>query len=55
MVKGVSEGDIVADVEFQGSITRICLTNVCMYPDGKILSLQVLDQKGFESHIVGGS
>jgi len=41
MVKGVGEGDIVADVEFQGNITRICLTKVMHVPgaNGKILSL----------------
>ncbi len=56
MVKGVGEGDIEADVEFQGDTTRIRLTKVMHVPsaDGKILSLKALDQKGFESHIIGG-
>jgi len=55
-VKGVGEGDIIADVEFQSDIMRICLTKVMHVPgaDRKILSLQVLDEKGFESHIEGG-
>ena len=41
MVKGIGEGDVVADVEFQGNTTRICLTKVMHIPgaDGKILSL----------------
>ena len=48
MVKGLGEGDIVADIEFQGKVTRIRLTQVMHVPgtDGKILSLKVLDQKG---------
>ena len=56
MVKGVGEGDIVADIEFQGKVTRIRLTQVMHVPgaDGKILSLKVLDQKGFECRIYGG-
>jgi len=56
MVKGVGEGNIVADIEFQGKITRIQLTQVMHIPaaDGKILSLKVLDQKGFECQIYGG-
>ena len=55
-VKGVGEGDIMADVEFEGKTTRICLTQVMHVPgaDGKILSLKKLDQKGFEIHIIGG-
>jgi len=55
-VKGLGEGDIVADLEFQGKVTRIRLTQVMHVPeaDGKILSLKVLDQKGFESRICGG-
>ncbi len=55
-VKGLGKGDIIADVEYQGSVTRICLTKVMHVPgaDGKILSLQVLDEKGFQSHIEGG-
>src|SRR6266481_1756031 len=54
-VKAVGEGDIVADIEFQGKIARIQLTQVMHVPgtDGKILSLKVLDQKGFESRIIG--
>ena len=55
-VKGVGEGDIVADIEFQGKVTRIRLTQVMHIPgaDGKILSLKVLDQKGFKCWIYGG-
>ena len=35
---------------------NVHLTQVMHVPgaDGKILSLKVLDQKGFESHIIGG-
>ena len=35
---------------------RVHLTQVMHVPgaDGKILSLKVLDQKGFKSHIIGG-
>jgi len=54
-VKGVNEGDL-AKIEFEGKVTRICLTQV-MYvlgTDGIILSLKKLDQKGFETHIIGG-
>jgi len=48
MVKGVGDRDIMADVEFEGKTTRICLTQVMHIPDadGKILSLKKLDQKG---------
>ena len=55
-MKGLGKGDIIADVEYQGSVTRICLTKVMHVPgaDGKILSLRVLDEKGFQSHIEGG-
>jgi len=54
MVKGVGEGDIESDLEYGGNSTRICLTCVMHVPgaDGKILSLKVLAQKGFESHIL---
>ncbi len=56
MVKGVGEGDIVANIEHGGKNMRIHLNNVMHVPsaDRKILSLKVLDQKGFKSHIVGG-
>jgi len=56
MVKGVREGEVMADVEFEGKMTRIHLTQVMHVPgaDGKILSLKKLDQKGFEIQIVGG-
>ena len=56
MVKGVGKGDIEVDIEFQGDTTQIRLTKVMHVPgaDGKILSLKVLDQKGFKSHIIGG-
>ena len=55
-VKGVREGDILANAEYKGKCTRIKLTQVMHVPkaDGKILSLKVLDQKGFKSRIVGG-
>ena len=55
-VKGIREGNIVADIEFQGKVTRIRLTQVMHVPgtDGKILSLKVLDQKGFECQIYVG-
>jgi len=41
----------MADIEFEGKTTRICLTQVMHIPgvDGKILSLKKLDQKGFKS------
>src|SRR5882724_3586279 len=55
-VKGVGERDVMADVEFEGKMTRICLTQVMHVPgtDGKILSLKKLDQKGFEICIIEG-
>ena len=54
-VKGVGESDIIADIAYGDKTTRIQLTKVMHVPnaDGKILSLKVLAQKGFESHIVG--
>ncbi len=54
-VKGVGEGDIIADITYGDKTTRIQLTQVMHVPNagGKILSLKVLAQKGFESHIVG--
>ena len=56
VAEGIGEGDIIADVEYRGRHTRIQLTRVMHLPgaDGKILSLKVLDQKGFESRIIGG-
>ena len=46
----------MADVNFEGKMTRICLTQVMHIPDadGKILPLKKLDQKGIEIHIIGG-
>jgi len=37
MVKGVGEGDIKEDIEFEGKTMRICLTQVMHVPgtDGK--------------------
>jgi len=55
-MKGIGEGDILADISFRGETKKIRLTNVMHIPsaDGKILSLKVLDQRGFKSHIAGG-
>ena len=55
-MKGIGEGDILADINFWGKTKKIRLTNVMhlLGADGKILSLKVLDQRGFESHISGG-
>src|SRR5882724_5860384 len=55
-VKGISEGDILAEINFQGKTKKIRLTNVMHIPgaDGKVLSLKVLDQRGFKSRIAGG-
>src|SRR5467141_196514 len=54
MVKGAGEGDIDADMVCRGKTTRIHLTQVMHVPEaeGKILSLKVLAQRGFESHIL---
>ena len=53
LVKGTSEGDIDVKVECGGKITKIRLANVMHVPgaEGKILSLKMLAQKGFKSHI----
>ena len=53
-VKGAGEGNIDADIEYRGKTKRIQLTGVMHVPEteGKILSLKVLAQKGFESHIL---
>ena len=53
-VKGEGEGDIDADIEYGGKITRIHLTRVMHIPKakGKILSLKVLAQKGLKSCIL---
>ena len=53
----MGEGDVLADVEYQGKTTRIQLTQVMHIPsvDGKILSLKVLDKRGFECRIFNGS
>ena len=50
-VEAIGEGDIFADVHYDSKTTRIQLTRVMHVPraNGKILSLKVLDQKGFES------
>jgi len=55
-IKVVGEGNILADIKFGNKITRIQLTQVMHVPgaDGKILSLKMLDQKGFETRISGG-
>src|SRR5882724_660229 len=52
-VKGIGKGDNMADIEFQGKITCIRLTQVMHIPgaQGKILFLKLLDQKGFECRI----
>jgi len=55
-IKGVGEGDFMANIEYEGRVTRICLTQVMHILDveGKILSLKQLDQKGFERCIIAG-
>ena len=55
-LSGQSAKETLADIEFQGKISRIRLTQVLHVPgtDGKVLSLKVLDQKGFESQKKGG-
>ena len=56
-MKGVREGNIIADIEkYEGKVTRVFLTQVMHVPDaeGKILSLNKLDQKGFEIRMVAG-
>jgi len=55
-VEAIGEGDIFANVHYDSKTTRIRLTRVMHVPraNGKILSLKVLDQKGFESRIMGG-
>jgi len=51
-VKGAGEGDIDVEVEYGGKITKIRLTRHARTGgEGKILSLKVLAQRGFESHI----
>ena len=56
MVKVVSEGNIQVDINFKGKVRRIQLTQVLHIPgvDGKILSLKILDQKGFKTRISRG-
>jgi len=53
-IKGVGEGDITADIEFEGKNMRIRLTQVMHIPSthGKILSLKILARKGFKSHVL---
>ena len=55
-VEGVGEGEIIPNIDYKGKCMRVHLTQVMHVPgaDGKILSLKVLDQKGFKSHIIGG-
>ena len=55
-VQGIGEGDVLVETKYQGRVTRIQLTKVMHVPgaEGKILSLKVLDQKGYESRIVNG-
>ena|SRR5882724_6683071 len=55
-MKGIGKGDILADINFRAKTKKIRLMNIMHVPgvDGKILSLKVLDQRGFESHITGG-
>ena len=50
----MGEGNIEADIECGSKTTRIHLTQVMHVPEaeGKILSLKVLAQKGFQSHIL---
>jgi len=54
MVKGEGEGDIDIDIKYGAKTMRICLTQVMHVSEaeGKILSLKVLVQKGFKSHIL---
>src|SRR5882672_3221289 len=55
-IEGVSEGKIVANIEYGGKLTQICLMQVMHVPkvEEQILSLKVLDQRGFESCIARG-
>ena len=55
-MKGIGKGDILAEINFRGKTKKIMLMNVMHIPgaDGKVLSLKILDQRGFESHIAGG-
>jgi len=54
MVKGEGEGDIDIDIKYGAKTMRICLTQVMHVSEaeGKILSLKVLVQKGFKSHML---
>jgi len=54
LVKGAGEGDIEVDIKCGGKTTRSCLTQVMHVPkaEGKILSLKVIAQKGFQSLIL---
>jgi len=53
LVKGTGEGHIDIKVECGGKIAKIQLANIMHVPgaEGRILSLKVLAQKGFKSHI----
>jgi len=55
-VKGIGEGDILAEISFRGETKKIRLTNIMhvLSAVGKILSLKVLDQRGFKRYITGG-
>jgi len=46
-LKGIGEGDIVVNIEFQGKVTQICLTQVMHFPGakGRILSLKLLTKR----------
>jgi len=53
-VKGIGEGNIDVNIKCGGKTTRIRLSQVMHIPEaeGKILSLKILAQKGFQSHIL---
>ena len=53
-VKGIGEGDIDVDIECGSKTTRIHLSQVMHVPEaeGNILSLKILAQKGFQSHVL---
>jgi len=55
-VEAVGEGDIVANIKCRGKNTRIRLTQVMHKPkaEGRILSLKVLDRKGYKTRVAGG-
>src|SRR5882724_2851551 len=53
-VKGIGEGDIDVNIECGSKTTRIRLSQVMHVPEaqGNILSLKILAQKGFQSHVL---